>query len=128
MYRSDRVLTWGTQSSDPMTARWQRFPTNNVEQKHNKVVSAPHCNVEDNQGQATQHTNVNVPAAEARDTTQGSDASSSTSPRPSHRTDTSVSLQANLSIRQILSFSCSLCIVMSFLRALFDHMLNVYLH
>jgi hypothetical protein len=106
-----------------MTARWQRFPTNNVEQKHNKVVSAPHCNVVDNQDQATQHTNVNVPAAEARD-----DASSSTSPRPSHRTDTSVSLQANLSITQILSFSCSLCIVMSFLRALFDHMLNVYLH
>jgi len=24
-YRSNRVLTWGTQSSDPATARWQRF-------------------------------------------------------------------------------------------------------
>jgi hypothetical protein len=130
-YRSGRVLTWGSQSSDPAIAKWQRFSA--VEQKQGAQAcgsdtSALHQRpIVRQQVQSTQK-HVDSPAGAKQDAADDGEASSTTSSGSSTcKEQSNVSLQINCNIRQMFGFSCMLCIVLSILKTLIDYVVRTIL-
>ena len=134
-YRSGRVLTWGSQSSDPVAAKWQGFPASDAEQKHGSPFCGPDVSIPHHRSKARQQVqstqeHVDFPTDTKRDATDDGEASSTTSSGSStskERTQSKISLQVNCDIRQIFGFSCLLCIVVSVLRTLIDFVMRTIL-